>query len=71
MTAKKHRMTVPEAICGWLSLGLIYLLEQFFSKKWIVGRTVSEQYGLSGEEKNAYLSLEVSESWSSKAQAGA
>jgi hypothetical protein len=31
-----------------------------------VGRTVSEQYGLGGEETNAYLSLEVSESWSSE-----
>jgi len=32
---------------------------------------VSEQYGLGGEETNAYLSLEVSEAWSPVAEAGA
>lgn len=52
-------------------LGSFTCWNRVFGKKWIVGRTVSEQYGLGGDERNAYLSLEVSESWSSKAEASA
>jgi len=54
--------------CHW---GSFSCWNRVFDKKWIVGRTVSKQYGLGGEETNAYLSLEVSETWSPVAEAGA
>ena len=52
-------------------LGSFTCWNTVFGKKWIVGRTVSEQYELGGEETNAYLSLEVSESSSFRAEVGA